>query len=158
MSKDTLICYLSKYGVTERYAGIIASQLDGETRDLQTVSKKEVEEAKRIIIGAPIFAGKPPRALKRFCERHRTLLLEKEVGLYLSCMVEGEKGKLQVERAFPDWLVVHAKHSHVLGGEIILSKLSGFYRFIIVKMVKQKEDKSMFSEEKARDFASHFQS
>lgn len=156
MGKQTAVCFVSKYGTTEKYANIIARQLGGEALHIGSVNAKSLAGYDRIIIGSPVFAGRGSGKAKKFCEKNKSLLMKKEVGAYLCCMAEGDEAQAQLTRAYPQWLLQHSNKTGVLGGEVILSKLSGLHKMIITKMIKQEEDKSMYSESQGIDFAKAF--
>ncbi len=154
--RDTIVTFFTTYGATRKYAELLGRELDADVLPVRNMTSGALSGYERIIIGTPIYAGRSSSAIRRFCEKNRRILESMDVALFITCMEEGETGELQLQRAFPDWLIVHARSTAVLGGEILLDKLKGFNKFIITKMIKQKEDKSKYSAEKALAFADTF--
>ncbi len=61
-----------------------------------------------VLIGGSIYAGKMQRTVVSFCERNRAALLQRSVGIFLCCLYQGEDALMQLQSAFPDWLLAHA--------------------------------------------------
>ncbi|MBN2511242.1 MAG: flavodoxin domain-containing protein [Spirochaetales bacterium] len=156
MAGRTLVVYASKYGTTEKYARIIADALGGDSLEVAKAGTAGLGGYDRIIVGSPVFAGQGSGKVKKFLEKNRKQLAAKETGAYICCMAQGEDSKGQLVRAYPEWFLKTARNTEVLGGEILLSKLKGLHKLIIVKMMKQEKDESAFSEENARKFAGRF--
>ncbi len=131
--KKILIAYSGKYGTTERIAGILNVKLNGRAR-LTNIKRSGGHNLKAydiIIIGSSIYRGKISKFLKNWLATNEEILLQKEIGLYLSCLETGDKANEQFLEAYPESLRNHAFVSGILGFEIILRKLNLFDRFFI---------------------------
>lgn len=132
----TLIAYRTRYGTTERYARWLAERLPGQTdlADLGKHGKAPLEHYDVIILGSPIYEGLPLRGISTFCERNRQVLLQKKVGLFICCLLEGRRALEELASAYPDWLSLHAFGRYVLGGEVRLSRLALWDRFLVRRL------------------------
>ena len=133
----TAIVYVSKHGTTEKTAlkiqeglGISATQLF----DLKKSSSLDLSQFDQIIIGGSIHAGMIQNRIKDFCNKNAVLLLEKRLGLFISCFYEGEIAQTQLEKAFPEVLRKHAISCKVMGGEMLLEEMNFFEKLIVKKV------------------------
>ena len=128
-----LVAYRTRYGCTRRYAVLLAEKLSGEVTvaDLRREGRLDPAAFDLVLLGSPIYAGKVPTGVTRFCERHRSELLRVPVGLFICCLYEGQRARAQLDSAFPDWLSLHAFGRWALGGEIRLEALRFFDRLLV---------------------------
>ncbi|MDP4184230.1 MAG: flavodoxin domain-containing protein [Bacteroidota bacterium] len=134
----TAIIYISKHGTTEKVAKLIAEKQkhkDITLLDLRSITKPLIESYDRVIIGGSIHAGMIQKRIKSFCEDNLDLLLKKEIGLFICCMMK-EKQNEQFENAFPQKLRDHCKVKGCFGGEFVFEKMN-FLEKLIVKKVAQ---------------------
>jgi len=133
---EAIIVYHSKYGATRSIAEEIADRLpmDAAARSLREVDADELERSRLIAVGAPIYGGTISARVVRFCERHRDVLLEKRIGLFISCFYRDERAAAQIETNYPDWLRAHASVRDWLGGRIVSDRLSFFDRFLLSRL------------------------
>lgn len=127
----TLIVYDSRYGCTEKCAQMIGSKLGNAVVVNVNNAPEDIGFYDVIIIGGSIYMGKIQRSIKKFIERHIKVLLKKTVGLFISCMFVGERGKEQLQKAFNKELYEKAKVKDFFGGEITYSKMKFFDRLLI---------------------------
>jgi menaquinone-dependent protoporphyrinogen oxidase len=100
--------------------------------------------------------GQVHKKTKAFIEKNLEELLQKEVGLFLCCMEQGDKAKEQYELAFPEKLRDHAVANSLMGFEYLLEKM-GFLEKIMVKKITGKDESfSKINEEAIQEFVSHF--
>ena len=139
---NTAIVYASKYGTTAACAQKVADQLNGETAlfDLKKTRSVDLSAYSCVIIGGPIYAGKMPSSVRRFCEKHRSQLSKITVGLFICCLHEGEKALEQVESNYPPWLLSRSIANEWFGGAVSLAALRKVDKFIITRLAKMTED------------------
>ena len=129
----TLICYCSRYGTTADCAGVLAQKVGGDTTlvDLARDRWPALAGSDVVLIGGSIYAGKIQRQVVSFCERNRQPLLRTRVGVFLCCLFTGESAEMEMQTAFPDWLLAHAFSSVLPGGQIRFSRLSFLDRLLV---------------------------
>jgi len=154
----TAIIYISRHGTTETVSQQIKDQLAGaiDIIDLKTSKKIALTEYDRVILGGSIHMGQVHKKTKAFIEKNLEELLQKELGLFLCCMEQGEKAKEQYELAFPEKLRDHALVNSFMGFEYLLEKM-GFLEKKMVKKITGKENSfSKIDEDAIQEFVSHF--
>jgi len=129
----TLIAYRTKYGTTASCAHRLAEKIGGEVTivDLVQSPPPDVTAHDVVVIGGSIHAGKVQRQVGWFCERNRAALLSRRVGVFLCCLFTGEEAVVQMQSAFPDWLLAHAFARSFPGGEIRFSRLTFIDRLLV---------------------------
>lgn len=151
-----LIAYSSKHGTTERIAGILNVKLNGSAK-LCNFSRGQMPDLKNyhiIIIGASIYKGRISKALQQYLHENEKILLTKKLGIYLSCLEQGEKAVSQFNASFSEALRKHAFVSGILGGEAILSKMNIVERWIIRNSLKIKRSTTRLNNEEINNFVS----
>jgi len=165
--QDVIIAYAGKYGTTEEIAGrikaeltAIAEQSADRLRELQitclplrALSAQQVQHSRMLVLGGAIYAGRLPRALRSFCERHRTVLLSRAVGLFSTCLYQDEQARDQLIRAYPPWLFAHAAATASLGGRLDLGRLSAVDRLLIKRFAKVHENLDRIDNQRISSFA-----
>lgn len=129
----TLIVYCSRYGTTADCARSLAEKVGGDTAlaDLGRGPWPSVEGFDVVLIGGSIYAGRIQRQVSSFCERNRKGLLAAKVGLFLCCLYTGEEAVMEMQSAFPDWLLAHAFGRALAGGQIRMDRLSFLDRLMV---------------------------
>jgi len=132
----TLIAYCTTHGCTEKIANNLKESLDGETHlvNLKKDPVPDLDEYSMVIVGGSIHAGQIQKKVKDFCQKNMAELINKELGLFICCMEEGEKAQNQLLEAFPENLLNHAKATAYLGGEFDFDKMNYFQRLIVKKV------------------------
>ncbi len=154
----TAIIYISRHGTTKTVSQQIKDQLAGsvELFDLNKSGIIRLSAYDRVILGGSIHMGQVHKKTKSFIEKNMEELMQKELGLFLCCMEQGDKAKEQYELAFPEKLREHAAANSLLGFEYLLEKM-GFLEKIMVKKITGKNNSfSKIDEEAIREFVSHF--
>lgn len=145
----TVIIYSSKRGTTKKISEIIKSKLDEKKHDVEVVDLKQVKDYNLrvfecIVIGGSIHAGSVSGSLKKFCADNSDLLLEKRLGLFITCMFpEPKRREEQLVNAYSLELREHSKALGVLGGEFLFEKMNFVEKLmvkIIAKVNKSKSD------------------
>jgi len=92
---DTAVIYSSFAGKTRKIANYIAGKLDADIFDLKVQSNIDLSGFSRIIVGTGVHAGRPYSRVTKFIEENRSLLNDKEVVLFISCLYNGERAENQ---------------------------------------------------------------
>lgn len=151
----TLIAYCSNHGCTEKTARELKENLGSEV-ELCNLKKDDIptlNEYERIIVGGSIHAGKVQKKVKEFCSKNMQLLLQKEVGLFICCMEEGESAKKELEMSYPTELLNSAKASAYFGGEFNFQKMNFLEKMIVKKVAKIEESTSNIDHLAIHDFS-----
>jgi len=132
-----LIVYCSSHGTTEKAVGLLSENLVGEVLSVDLKREKTIFDLKdfdTVIIGGSIHAGQIQRRIKKFIQNHHEELLEKELGLFLVCMRDGEMAIEQFNNAFPQDLRKSSVALGLFGGEFLVSKMNFFERQVVKKV------------------------
>ncbi len=137
----TLIAYATNHGTTEHVAKLIEEKSTQEVTLVNLKKEKNVDlhPYDQIIIGGSIHAGTIQKPIRQLLEGNMPLLLQKRIGLFLSCMYE-QKAEEQFEMAFPEILRSHAISKQLTGGEFRFEKMNFIERIIVKKIVGVKEN------------------
>ncbi|MCX6567119.1 MAG: flavodoxin domain-containing protein [Candidatus Aminicenantes bacterium] len=150
----TLIVYATTHGCTRKYAEILASLLPGAIlSELKTDPSPGLDAYDTVVVGGSIHAGMIQKSVRVFCEKNRDVLRQKKLGLFVSCMEEGEKARQQLEKAFPADLISGAAAVAHFGGAFDFDKMNFLERTIVRKVAKVSASVSKFDEAAVRDFA-----
>lgn len=155
---NTLIIYISNHGTTEKVAKMIAEYLHDQKPELINLRENQNVDLSvydNILIGGSIHAGMVQKKLKEFCDKNQNILTQKNLGLFLCCMMK-EKQEEEFETAFPLVLREHAKAKLIPGGEFIFKEMNFFEKAIVKKVSGIKTDISDLDQDKIKDFAMKF--
>jgi len=152
---ETLIAYMTTHGCTERIAQQIAGQMSGKVElcNLKTHPSPDLSVYKRVIVGGSIHAGQIQKQVKEFCRQSAAQLREKELGLFVSCLYEGEVARQQLQVAFPPELLLHAKCTARLGGAFDFEKMNFWERWMVKKVARIQGSASLVDQEAVDRFA-----
>lgn len=152
----TLITYCTTHGCTEKIANELKHFLEGEVFlvNLKKSPVPELSSFDRIIIGGSIHAGQIQKKVKDFCSEHIEILEDKELGLFICCMEEGEKAEIQLQDAFPKALLQSAKATACLGGEFDFNTMNFFQKIIVKKVAKVEDSVSRINHNAIEQFSS----
>ncbi len=151
----TLIVYMSSHGCTENTASELSQQLNGEVTiiNLKIDSDPDPLMFDRVIIGGSIHAGQIQKKVKDFCIKNKETLLNKELGLFICCMYEGEVAQKQLMDAFPEEFHRNAKSAGVFGGGFDFEKMNLLEKLVVKKVAHIKESVSNIDHEAIQCFA-----
>lgn len=151
----TLITYSTTHGCTGKIARELKHflGLDVTLCNLKEDAVPPLESFDRIIIGGSIHAGQIQKRVKDFCNTHLVDLKNKELGLFICCMEEGEKALKQLLDAYPESLLRVAKATACLGGEFNFDRMNFFQRMIIKKVAHVEETTSNIDHEAIKRFS-----
>ncbi len=134
----TLITYCTTHGCTEKLVAEMQQSL-GNGVSLCNLKKEKAPDLNtfdRIIVGGSIHAGQIQKTIKSFCKQNHSVLLEKELGLFICCMDEGSEAQMHFNNAYPDELIRHAKATACFGGEFNFKRMNFLEKFIVKKVAK----------------------
>lgn len=154
----TIIIYISKHGTTEKVARQIAEKMNIKEKDMVNLRKErnpDIKEHERIIIGGSIHAGMVQKRVKDFCEKNMEILLNREVGLFLSAM-DKDRYEEEFNNAFPEKLRNHSKAKAVTGGEFNFEKMNFLEKAIVKKVGNVEESVSDIDYSQIEKFVSEF--
>jgi menaquinone-dependent protoporphyrinogen oxidase len=120
-----LIAYCSRYGTAHQCATDIAKRITAEVDVVDLADTRDIDLSPygMVVIGGSVYAGKIERRILSFCESHRTQLSQKDLAVYLCCLYQGERALQQLHEAYPDWMLAHAFHAALPGGELRYAEL-----------------------------------
>lgn len=151
----TLITYCTSHGCTEKTARELKEYLQSDV-DLCNLKKDNLpplQNYERIIIGGSIHAGKIQKRVKDFCNTHFEALTQKELGLFICCMEEGEKAERQLQDAYPEELRQQAKAAAYFGGEFNFNKMNFFEKMIVKKVAHVNQSTSSVNHLSIQNFS-----
>ncbi|MFC4798717.1 flavodoxin domain-containing protein [Neobacillus sp. GCM10023253] len=152
----TLIVYCSSHGTTEKAVSVLCENIEGEVLAVDLKRDKilfDLEDYDGVIIGGSIHAGEIQRKIKQFVKQHHDELLEKEVGLFLCCIRDGDIAVEQFNRAFPQDLRKNSVAMGLFGGEFLVSKMNFFERQVVKKVDSVIKDESHLNLNAIMEFA-----
>jgi len=132
----TAIIYATKHGTTEFVAEKIKSLLHNDEVllfNLNDIHFIELHKFDRILLGSSVYAGSILPRQRKFVEQNLLPLLQKEVGIFVCCMFM-DKVQEQIDNAFPQILLQHAKSVIHVGGEFRFEEMNFMERFLVRKI------------------------
>jgi len=150
-----LIAYASKYGCTEKCAGILSKKLNekAELCNLKACKTVDLKQYDKIIIGGSIYAGRIQKEVTQFCSNNMDILKSKKLGFFICGMQEGDAAQKEINASFPEELMSRAFIRECFGGEFKFSKMNMMERFIVKKIAKTDKDLSNIIESNIEKFA-----
>ena len=151
----TLITYCTTHGCTEKTAKELKDFLGAEVQicNLKKEKHPPLDNYETIIIGGSIHASQIQKRVKDFCTKNLSVLKQKELGLFICCMEEGEKAEQQLQDAFPEELHQKAKASAIFGGEFDFKKMNFFEKLIVKKVAHINQSTSNIDHAAIRNFS-----
>lgn len=152
----TAIIYRSHHGTTEKVANMISEGMGKENSrliNLKTEKNPDLSSFDQVIIGGSIHAGNVQNKVKEFCKNNMVVLLEKPLGLFLSCMEE-QQAQDQFDRAYPELLRRHAKSCKLTGGEFNFDRMNFIEKMLIRKISGISSSVSKIDEGKIQELIS----
>jgi len=150
----TIILYTSRYGCTEKAAGLLKSKLGGEVEVINLIHARapELAEYDTVILGGSIYYGKIQKEMTAFVSKVKPELEHERLGLFICAGTEREQALQELYTAFPKDLLVKAAATEVFGDEIYHEKLTLMDKFIL-RMVRGKKPSRGLSVETIERFA-----
>lgn len=137
-----LIAYAGKYATVREVVQELQTKLSvpADLADLTVEPSPSVKQYDVVLVGGSIYAGRIRPAVTKFCDRHREVLTNREVGIFISCLYGEERGKQQLQENFPSWLLAHAFGRYNVGGAVELSRLGLVDRVIMKRLANVRSD------------------
>jgi len=162
----TVIFYASKYGTTAFVANEIAESItldeEVEVLDIKKFNWDFIPDFKavsRFVIGVPMYAGKPLKSMRKFCDTFSFKLEKRLVYLYVcGSEISPEKQQAELEAAFPEHLRKIAEGTAFLGGAFHWKKMNFMERFIIKRITGRTGDMDMIRHKAIKKFAEQISS
>jgi len=150
----TLILYFSKYGFTERVANMLADHFEGDVVVERCSKDYSVDLTKFdiVILGSPIYVGRPNVALLDFCESYRRLLMSKKLGLFVTGSNKDEALR-SMKESLPENLFQHAKERAYFGYALNFEKMSFLDRLATRIISKKSQSETRLDAHKMEEFA-----
>jgi menaquinone-dependent protoporphyrinogen oxidase len=152
---NTAIIYGTKHGATHKCANTLANEIatNAKLYNLEIESEINLSEYDTIIIGGSIHVGAVNKNVKKFIDKNLSILTQKNIGLYLCCMYEGEKALKQFEIAFPEELRKIASAHGLFGGEFDFEKMNFLEKAIVKKVANVEKSVSNLNYTNIKAFA-----
>ncbi|HCX73544.1 MAG TPA: hypothetical protein DHM37_07495 [Candidatus Cloacimonas sp.] len=144
-----IIIYASKHQTTQECSLILQRELDGEADlvPLSNVSEFQIKQYDALVVGAPVYYGKPAKEVRKFLEKKQKLLLSKKIYLFLSSKEETS----EYFEAYPQKIIEYARAKIFVGSKLEFKNLSLIER-LIMRAIKAKTY-SDIKTERIRDLA-----
>lgn len=151
----TLIAYGTKYGCTEKCAKNLSEKLTekADLCNLKTVKDIDLSQYNKVIIGGSIYMGQIQKEVSEFCSNNLSILKDKNVGLFICCMRDGDIAQTELNDSFPNELIASSIVKESFGGEFIFKKMSFMHRLIVKMVSKENQDTSNIINENINRFA-----
>ena len=132
----TLIIYATNHGATTEAAIHLKTIVGGDVdvMDVKESPKVDISPYDTVLVGGSIHAGGIQRRIRKFCEANEAALLRKKLGLFVSCMYEGDKARAQFDQAYPASMREHAVAHGFFGGVLDFEKMNFIERTIVKKV------------------------
>lgn len=149
-----VILYASKHGATKAIAEKIAARVPGaQLVNIKTDPIPDLAAFDCIALGAPVYAGQIPKAMRVFAERQQAALQGKRIGLFLSGLADSQEEAYFNMPLFPVEVVAAARSKRLLGSIYDPAKCNFFERFIIRMVTKQSGALNTIKQENIDAFA-----
>lgn len=151
---SALIIYMTRHGCTGKAVDMLARALPGSAVfDLGAVNSPPLDAYDTVAIGGSIHAGKLQKKLAKYCRDNIDTLKGKRLGLFLCCMEEGEKARLEFNQAYPAELREHATATGLFGGAFDFNRMNFIERMIVKKVANIVQSVSKLDEKAIESFA-----
>ena len=152
---NTLIVFSSKHGCTEKCADFLAKELKDKPDIVNLKNYKDVNLSlyHKVIIGGSIYMGKVQKEVSEFCLKNLEELKEKNIGLFICGMQEGDSINTEINQNFPKELIEMATVIKHFGGEFNFSKMNFFEKLIVKIIAKTSSNKSNILNDNINSFA-----
>ncbi|KAL0242876.1 hypothetical protein GEMRC1_005439 [Eukaryota sp. GEM-RC1] len=126
------IIFASKHGAVSTVVDYMKNKINDApvtVFDAKHVKRSDIENFDTYIVGGSIYAGSIQGYLSTFLTSNEDLFSQKRLALFLSCMNKPQQQEA-FDRAYPETLRSSSIHNSFVGGEIIMTKLNWFERFL----------------------------
>ena len=135
----TLIAYASRTGASEKCARMLAERIPDSTLCDLCREKPNPNAYEQVIVGGGVRMGALHVDARQYLDGCKPVLLKKRLGLFLCAGFVEKAGEIFANNVDPE-LRAHAVACECFGGEIDMSKLSGFDRLITKMALRSFKD------------------
>ena len=155
-----VILYSSKYGGTLLCAEKLAEymNIDSTLINLDKNSNPDLSKYQSVVIGASVYRGAIRKSVKKYSKNNMSILETKKIGLFISCLAEGEEANLYFENTFDDQILSKVIARGVFGPVVNYEKMNFLEKIILKKITGQKKSFSKINDEQIKKFADKFNS
>ena len=151
-----LIAYATRFGTTEKCAGMLAEilkkkNLKVELVDLKKNKKVKPENYDLVVLGGSFIAFRMNSFVRKFVKRNSNALLNTKTGIFM-CGAD-EDWENEIKRGFPQELLDKAVTKGYFGYEMIWDKMNPMVRSMMQKASKTTETVSKINTENIKKFA-----
>ncbi len=154
------IIYMSKHGSTTKMVEMLKNKINNSEINPINLKKQkppDISNYDEIIIGGSIYIGSIQKGITKFIEKEFDTLLKKKIGLFLSCMYEGEKRVEQFNNSFSEKLRSHSSANGLFGGEFVFEKMNFLEKAIVKKVTEYSSTVSKIDVEAIDEFVKKMQ-
>lgn len=130
----TLILFASRHGFTRRCATLLKESLDDGV-DLFELGGQaylpNLTAYDQIVLGGPVYAGRPHPALVKFARKHQDSLLSRQLYLFVTSLSGRATAQQYLTATYPAAVVDHALKRSAFGGAIDQSQLAFWERWTL---------------------------
>jgi menaquinone-dependent protoporphyrinogen oxidase len=151
-----LIAYATRFGTTEKCAGMLAELLKEkadkvELVDLKKNKKVNPEDYDIVVIGGSFMAFRMNSSVKKFVKRNLNTLLNMKTGIFM-CGAD-EDWEKEIQKGFPGELLDKAIAKGYFGYEMNWEKMNPMIRNMMQKASKTTDPVSKIKPENINKFA-----
>ena len=151
-----LIAYATRFGTTEKCAGILAEMLREKNLEVELVDLKKDKRVKPenydlVVVGGSFLVFRMNAFVKKFVKRNLNILLNKKTGIFM-CGTD-EDWENEIKKGFPEELLNRAVAKGYFGYEMNWDKMNPMFRKMIQNVSKTTEPVSKINTENIRKFA-----
>jgi len=150
-----LIAYATRYGTTEKCAGMLEKILKEKGHEVELVNLKKNRRVKLenydiAVVGGSFFMFRMNRLVRKFVTRNLKTLLNMKTGVFM-CGAD-ENWQEEIKKGFPGELLEKAVKGY-FGYEMIWGRMSPLFRNTMQKAYKTTEPVSKIEVENIEKFA-----
>jgi menaquinone-dependent protoporphyrinogen oxidase len=151
-----LIAFATRYGTTEKCAGMLSDIIKGKGHEVDIVDLKKNKRIDPgaydiVAIGGSFIMFRMNSIVKRFVSRNLKKLMDMKTGVFM-CGAD-EKWEEEIKKGFPEELLDSAAVKGYFGFEMLWDKMSPFYRGMLQKEYKTTDNVSKINEDNIEKFA-----
>lgn len=133
--KKYLIAFKSKHGTARDLAVELQARLGAADTDLVELKRGvhvDPSGYETVIVGGPVYMGNVQKRLRKFLKKHRAVLLERRLGLFL-CYMDTEHGREEFDKVYDEELRAHAVAHGLFGGEFRFDEMNRLEKLLVKK-------------------------
>ncbi len=151
-----LIAYATRFGTTEKCAGMLSELLEEKAAEVELVDLKKNRKVDPgnydlAIVGGSFMAFRMNSFVKKFVKRNLKTLLNMKTGIFM-CGAD-EDWEKEIKRGFPEELLDKAIAKGYFGYEMNWDKMNPMIRNMMQKASKTEEPVSKIRPENIKEFA-----